>query len=648
MSLTPPDLDDRRFQELVNEAKIMVQQRCPEWTDHNVSDPGVTLIELFAWMTDQLLYRLNQVPDRNFITFLDLLGVERFPPTMAHADLTFWLAGETQDTITVPAGTEVATESPTDEPTDDVVFQTSEDLAMPPRRLALLMVERDGDRFDETELLKGGAPFACFAEEPAVGDALLLGLDEACASLAIQFDLECTVEGVGVDPDDPPLLWEAWDGDDWVPCEVDTDSTGGLNQQGSVIVHVDAGHRTSIIDKERAGWLRCRVVEAEPGQPVYTASPRIHAASAWTAGGTVEAVHRQVVVDEIVGLAEGVPGERFTLEYGPVLAPDEPMEIQVAAEGGWEPWTQVDRFDDAGPTDHVFVLDAASQELQFGPAVRARDGSLRHHGAVLPPGGAVRVPHYSVGGGARGNVLPGQLVELRSAIASVDSVTNRRAAVGGVDVESMESVRRRGPTTLRTRDRAVTVEDFEHLARAAAPEVARVRCVPVTEGEDAGTARILVVPTVADTGGQLPFEDLIPTDATLARIADHLDQRRTIGARVVVEPPTYQGVTIVARLKAEPRANADRLAERALAALHSYFHPTTGGPDGQGWPFGRSVHIGEVYSVLQRQSGTEFVEEALLFAADPVSGDRGSAAERIDIDDNSLLFSYEHRIRVEQ
>jgi predicted phage baseplate assembly protein len=70
MSLPAPNLDDRRFQDLVDDAKRLVQQRCPEWTDHNVSDPGVTLIELFAWMTDQLVYRLNRVPDRVYVKFL--------------------------------------------------------------------------------------------------------------------------------------------------------------------------------------------------------------------------------------------------------------------------------------------------------------------------------------------------------------------------------------------------------------------------------------------------------------------------------------------------------------------------------------------------------------------------------------------------
>src|SRR5260370_17213707 len=81
MALPVPNLDDRRFQDLVDDAKRLVQQRCPEWTDHNVSDPGVTLIETFAWMTDQVLYRLNRVPERNYIKFLELIGVGLFPPT---------------------------------------------------------------------------------------------------------------------------------------------------------------------------------------------------------------------------------------------------------------------------------------------------------------------------------------------------------------------------------------------------------------------------------------------------------------------------------------------------------------------------------------------------------------------------------------
>src|SRR3954447_9190624 len=122
MTLPVPNLDDRRFQDLVDDAKRLVQQRLPEWSDHNVSDPGVTLIELFAWMTEQLLYRLNRVPDKNYVKFLELIGVCLFPPTAARADVTFWLAAPRDEVLTIPAETEVAT--PRSEREDAVVFST--------------------------------------------------------------------------------------------------------------------------------------------------------------------------------------------------------------------------------------------------------------------------------------------------------------------------------------------------------------------------------------------------------------------------------------------------------------------------------------------------------------------------------------------
>ena len=99
------ELKDLQFQDLVDDAKRQIARRSPEWTDHNVSDPGVTLIELFAHMTDQLIYRLNRVPDRQYVTFLDLLGVRLFPPSASAAPLTFWLSAPQPDTVRIPAGT---------------------------------------------------------------------------------------------------------------------------------------------------------------------------------------------------------------------------------------------------------------------------------------------------------------------------------------------------------------------------------------------------------------------------------------------------------------------------------------------------------------------------------------------------------------
>ncbi|MBW3578950.1 MAG: putative baseplate assembly protein [Actinobacteria bacterium] len=646
MPLPAPNLDDRRFQELVDDAKRMVQQRCPGWTDHNVSDPGVTLIELFAWMTDLLLYRLNRVPDRNYVKFLELLGVRLYPATPAHVGVTFWLSGAIEQRVGVPAGTQVSTAVASVD--DPVIFRTVADLVMPPCQVVSVKVERAGDgTYDESEILKGAGPFDAFHAIPKVGDVVLLGLSDALPSCAVRLDLDCRVEGVGVDPEFPPLVWEAWDGKSWIECDLDSDTTGGLNQWGAVVLHLPADHAVSVIDRQPAGWLRCRVLAPEEEQPFYTASPEIVSVTAHTVGGTTTAVNATEVTDEIVGMSEGVPGQRFTLAKAPVLAGEERLEVEVAAGPGWERWTQVDDFAEQQDSDNVFVLDHVSGEIRFGPSVRMADGSVHQYGAVPPKGSPIRIPRYLTGGGTHGNVAARTVTQMMTAIPLVDRVVNRRSASGGVDVESVDNARERGPISLRTRNRAVTAEDYEHLAKGAAPELARVRCEPAGDGGEPGVARVLVVPAVTTGDAQLRFEEFIPAEETLARVAEHLDERLTIGARVVVEPPLYLGVTIVATVRAKRTANPQRLHDAAVAALYGYFHPTVGGPDGDGWPFGRSLHVGEVYAVLQGLDGTEFVEEALLFAADPITGERGDPTERLELDSNALLFSYEHRVRVE-
>lgn len=90
-NLPKSDLDDRTFKDLVDECILRIPRYCPEWTNYNPSDPGITLIELFAWLTDQMLLRFNQVPRRNYVAFLELLGVRLAPPTPAQTAVTFYL-----------------------------------------------------------------------------------------------------------------------------------------------------------------------------------------------------------------------------------------------------------------------------------------------------------------------------------------------------------------------------------------------------------------------------------------------------------------------------------------------------------------------------------------------------------------------------
>ncbi|HEX8629686.1 MAG TPA: putative baseplate assembly protein [Catenuloplanes sp.] len=642
MPLPVPNLDDRTFQDFVDEAKRLVQQRCPEWTDHNVSDPGVTLIETFAAMVDQLVYRLNRVPDLHYLRFLDLIGVRLFPPTAARGDVTFWLSAPQDNEVTVPGGAQIVTVRT--EAEDPVVFSTERDLRMVPCSLARLMTGAGtGAPTDRTEDLRAGVGVDSFAATPQPDDAVYFGLSVAVGSCAILLRLDCATEGVGVDPRNPPWAWEAWDGAGWVACAVDRDTTGGFNRPGDVLLHVPPTHVASLVGRQRAGWLRCRVVPPDPGQAFYSGSPRISVATAATVGGTVGAVHAEMVLDEVVGISEGVPGQRFPVARQPVVAADEPLVVQVAGGDGWHEWREVSTFAHSGPRDRHVLLDRVAGELVFGPAIREPDGRLVHYGAVPPKGTPIRIPQYRTGGGLRGNVARDMLRVMRDPVPFVSTVTNRRPASGGVDGESVRDAAIRGPLLLRTRERAVTVEDYEQLAREAAPDAARVRCVPVDDAGDG--VRLLVVPACADTG-ETAFVDLVPSAAMLSRISRFLEERRCLGARVSVEPPSYQGVTVVAQVQARAGTSVEALRERAVRALFGYLDPLRGGPQGTGWPFGRPVQAGEIFAVLQRLSGVEIVEDVRLFGADPTTGERGGAVQRLDLPPHALVFSYGHQVRV--
>ncbi|QWF77825.1 putative baseplate assembly protein [Amycolatopsis sp. CA-230715] len=645
MNLPAPNLDDRRFQQLVDEAKRYVQQRSPEWTDHNVSDPGVTLIETFAHMVDQLIYRLNRVPERNYLAFLDLLGVRLFPPTAARADVTFWLSAPQAEPVVLRTGTEVTTLR--GENDEAVSFATADELVVVPCALDRLVTSAaSGAPVDRTDELRSGQDVTCFATSPAVGDTMLFGLSAAVPRCVVAVQLDSKVEGVGVDPRQPPLVWEAWNGSSWVECEVDSDGTGGLNRPGDVVLHIPATHIESVIAGTRAGWLRCRVVEPSSGQPFYSRSPTVSEADAFTIGGTIEAEHAEAVLDEIIGESEGVAGQRFPVARPPVLTDGEPVVVEVSEGDGWQEWSVVDHFGSSSAVDRHLMLDATSGEFAFGPAVREPDGAIRHYGAVPPKGAVIRVRRYRTGGGRAGNVARGAISVLASSVPFISQVENREAATGGVDGETVDAAKLRGPLALRTQERAVTVADFELLARDAAPAAARIRCVPAAEaGQGESAVRVLVVPgATADTGDELRLEQLIPPRDMLAAVAGRLDERRLVGTRVVVEPPYYQGVTVVARLRASGAPEPARRA--ALEALYRYLNPLRGGPDGTGWPFGRPVQFGEVHAALTGAAGVSVVDELRLFPADPITGRRGEPVTVLELSRTSLVFSYQHQVTV--
>src|SRR6266480_1278558 len=107
MPIKIPSLDDRRYQQLVEESLARIPAHEPEWSNFNASDPGVTLIQLFAFLTETLLYRANQIPERNRRKFLSLLGVPLQPASSAQGLVTFSNARGPLQTFTLNNDIEV-------------------------------------------------------------------------------------------------------------------------------------------------------------------------------------------------------------------------------------------------------------------------------------------------------------------------------------------------------------------------------------------------------------------------------------------------------------------------------------------------------------------------------------------------------------
>src|SRR5262249_20111821 len=185
--LRAPELDDRRFADLVAEARALIPRYAPEWTDHNESDPGITLVQLFAWMTEALFYRLNQVPERIYVKFLQLLGIELRPAQPARAELTFRLVRDDVETVLVPRGTQVAAAGAGGPP---LVFGTDEALiALGARLRAVQSFDGFGYTVETTKNSTVGQWFYPFGTHAREGSALLLGFDAPVAFTRQQVNL---------------------------------------------------------------------------------------------------------------------------------------------------------------------------------------------------------------------------------------------------------------------------------------------------------------------------------------------------------------------------------------------------------------------------------------------------------------------------
>lgn len=667
MALTAPRLDDRRFQDIVDEAKKRIPHYCDEWTDHNVSDPGITFIELFAWMTEMLLYRVNRVPERHYIKFMEMMGIMLRGPVPAKTPVTFWLSAPSPTPVLIPAGTEVSsTQTETESP---IVFTTHKDFVVVPPQLTAVLSEVATEQHGEKQLVShnlrrlqtGYATADLFSPVPQVDDAFYFGFENDLSYHILSFEVDCDVAGgAGIDPAMPPYVWEASSNQTymrWEQCDIEIDTSKGLNAPGYIELHLPKMDKFRL-NNQNLYWVRVRIKEIssderQDGMTPYEATPRLKQVAATAMGGTTLATHAELVANETMGRSNGEPGQIFHLQRAPVLDRRPNEHLVVRANGTVETWAEVKDFAESKAGDRHYTLDEVTGEVRFGPTIRQRDGSMRAYGAIPPRGANLVFARYRTGGGLQGNVEAGVLNTLKTAIPYIDQVLNKMPAKGGLDAESLQEAMMRVPLMMRSRDRAVTAADFEFLTRQALPAaVGRVKCFQPQSADGTqmapGQVYVLVVPKVRYPEGYIAADELRLSAEDLQTLTAYLEERRLLTTRVNARMPGYRWAAV--RVTAAPKPGVDAAdAETAiLKRLYRFLNPLTGGKDGRGWPFGRDLVDTEVSGALQDIPEVLFINKVELFVAAP-NGQKVNADDprtKIDVVSHGLVASGIHEVEL--
>jgi predicted phage baseplate assembly protein len=463
MPLPLPNLDDRRWADLVEEGRALIPRYAPEWTDHNVHDPGITLIELFAWLAEQDIYRLNRVPERHRRKFLALIGFNPEPSHAARTMLSF-IPDAGTGAFKLPAGVEFEGASPDGQP---VPFRTLRDLTVAEAKLAAVQVGElnvEGNLIfrDRTRDWRDGLPIAALGLNPQPGESLYLGFSELPAevpiALAFHFQgpgndarerariiREAAVQGAACRPvlpaitckeqtqqpeqlEDrlPPhhsaqLVWEVYttNPEVWTRLEpVENlarpnigqvmDDTRSLTLDGIVEVNLPLQTAQTKLGKvpDPLFYLRCRLVAG-----AYDAPPRlvdivpnsVVAEQAVQGHGdkAPAAVTGQVPTDLIqVGVGTGQPGQRVALKQAPVQI--ESFRLYTYADNTLAAWKRHEDLDASGRTDYHFILDATHGEITFGDGNRGR----------VPPSGALILGVYRTTRAEGGNIDANKVIRL--------------------------------------------------------------------------------------------------------------------------------------------------------------------------------------------------------------------------------------------
>jgi predicted phage baseplate assembly protein len=272
----------------------------------------------------------------------------------------------------------------------------------------------------------------------------------------------------------------------------------------------------------------------------------------------------------------------------------------------WIRWHAVGTLSLSSASDRHYMLDRITGRLMFGDGVQGK----------IPPVGKANIlaKAYRAGGGMKGMCEKRDLAKLRTTLPLIDKVTNYQPTAGGADQEDIDRVAMSGPRRIKSRDRAVTVEDYEWLAREATSEVAKSRCLPMTkgaslteedrQGADPGWVTVMIVP-------QGQEDQPLPTEQLIGLVKRYLTDRSlaTLGMQIDVIGPRYVPIEVSAEIIPRRIEEAKTVEKRVFDALKVFLHPLSGGPDGEGWEFGRTLYLSEIGAVVQGAEGVDRVRD---------------------------------------
>lgn len=394
--------------------------------------------------------------------------------------------------------------------------------------------------------------------------------------------------------------------------------------------------RTSANPDQEIHIPRGTQVSCPPGvpgtpQPVFTTTAA--ATLAPGQGSVVVAAADVTMYDAVlIGSGTGRPGQSFVIPNAPIVS-GAGLAIAVEVPAGTrlssgeavlvdgKPFRycqEVEAFADAAPGEVPVRIDRSAGVVMF--AWWDEESADKANQAQVPGAGAEVRAWYRSGGGAAGNVGAGQLTVLRSPVQGA-KVTNPEPATGGRDGESLQNALRRAPQDFQARDRAVTVRDYEVLARRHGG-VARARAFTrkdVWAFARPGEVEVVLVPFVpaadADPKKAVRAADLDAQarDQVRSDVEQYLRRRSTVGAEPVVRWGLYKQVLVDARIVLRPDEDAEAVKSRIVGRLSEGISPLAQDASSYGSGFGKPLRVSNLYRAMEEaEPGVQYVDRVRL------------------------------------